>query len=500
MKKIATIFVFCVVAFSCAIFLFGCDTQEGNNSSAILSGDKSKNIKLLSKEDPVVINIWTYYGSRQKDVLDEFIETFNQTRGAELGIIVEQITYGSCEDLRAALLKVSSGAGGYSYMPDIFMAHIGVASELEKNVDLVDLKGYFSEEELDEYVEELFANSSLISEPDTLKMLPVCCSGDVLVINRTEFDKYANIGILSYADLGSYQSIAAAAERYYDYTDALTEEAGDGKALFGLDTFQSLVFKSFSENGVELLDVVDGKEVLNISRPVFRKMYDNIYLSFLQGYYLKDSMYVTNDIRRGLVLVGLCSSERIPYFPKTVVGEDGEMHDIQIGVADAPSFHNLNLMFPIHNGGAFVVNRRDKSVIASVEFLKWLTNEKNNLEYALKSSYIPIRKTAFNQKTIEELIAVGKTDEVSGKVLLSLIDKFEYGTPYEPVPTIHYQEVKQLINDKFIYEITHGTKTFANEISSGVPHDVVLENLSSDECFERWYNSIVKAIESVLKK
>ncbi len=277
MKKVFLLVVFLL------FLVVGCREAKIDTAVSRLNIYGTPGIELLSPEDPVVIRIWTYYNSRQKEVLDRYIERFNNGRGAVLGILVEQMTYGSDYNLRDALFCASRSKGGEELLPNIFISNKGMGSEIENDADLVDLNDYFSKEELALYVDEFIQGSSLPSTPEAMSMFPIGKSSDILIINKTAYDQYVELGVLSYADLGSYESLAKAAERYYKYTDSLTEESGDGKALFGFDAISNLVFKYCAENGSECLEMQDGVEVLHFDKDMFKTFYDSIYVPYLKG-------------------------------------------------------------------------------------------------------------------------------------------------------------------------------------------------------------------------
>ncbi len=492
MKKVFFLVVFVL------FLVVGCRETIFDSSVSSLNTYGTPGFELLDSKDPIVIRVWTYYNSRQKEVLDRYIERFNNGRGARLGILVEQVTYGVDADLRDALLCGSKAKGGKELLPDLFISYKGMASEIEKEVILVDLNRYFSKDELDMYVDEFLEKSSLPSNPNALTMFPIGKSSDILLINKTAYDKYVDLGVLSYADLGSYESLVKAAERYYEYTDSLTEEVGDGKALFGFDTIRNLVFKYYAENGKEFLDIEDGVEVLNMDPEFFRRFYYGLYVPYLKGYYAKENLYVTDDIRMGTVIVGLCSSERAPYFPDTVLNEDETMSDITVIISDVPVFNNRKHMLLLRDAGAFLIYNNEKSVVASVEFLKWLVDKENNLDYSIQTSYLPVRKDAFNIQSIENALEENLADDTTAKIFISLVDKFQNSILYDPVPTAHYESVRNVLHENVMTNLEKNRQAFVEMLECGVPYEEALEMFVNEKHFEAWYRSLKKELEHTL--
>ena len=95
---------------------------------------------------------------------------------------------------------------------------------------LVDLSDYLTEEEIASYVDGYIDEGRF---GEGVKIFPIAKSVEVLILNKTEWDKFAAATGASYDDLSTVESLTAAAEAYYNWTDSLTDTPNDGKALFG---------------------------------------------------------------------------------------------------------------------------------------------------------------------------------------------------------------------------------------------------------------------------
>ena len=76
---------------------------------------------------------------------------------------------------------------------------------------------------------------------DTLKIFPVAKSVELFMLNKTDWEKFANATGASTNDLNTIEGVTKVAEQYYNWTDSLTAAPNDGKAFFGRDAFASLV-------------------------------------------------------------------------------------------------------------------------------------------------------------------------------------------------------------------------------------------------------------------
>ncbi len=207
---------------------------------------------------------------------------------------------------------------------------------------------------------------------------------------------------------------------------------------------------------------------------------------------------MTDDIRMGTVLVGLCSSERAPYFPDVVMNDDGTLSDITVATEDVPVFNNRKHMLLLYDAGAFVIRDTEKSVVGAVEFLKWLADEENNLDYSIQTSYLPIRKDAFNIRSIENALDENRVDSTTAKIFISLVDKFQNSVLYNPVPTPHYESVHSVLDKNFTMNLVQNRAAFLELLDSGVAYEEALAEFVSEEHFNRWYELIQEELENVL--
>ena len=107
----------------------------------------------LDPKNPVTLTVWHYYNGSQQSAFDALVEEFNDTAGREMGIYVESFSQGSVSDLETAVRASINGDVGADSMPDIFSSYADTAYEIEQSGALANLSEYFSEEELEQYVD-----------------------------------------------------------------------------------------------------------------------------------------------------------------------------------------------------------------------------------------------------------------------------------------------------------------------------------------------------------
>ena len=190
-------------------------------------GDKGP----LDPKDPVSLTVWHYYNGSQQAAFDALVEEFNDTVGREKGIYVEGFSQGSVSDLETAVRDSVAGKVGADAMPDIFSSYADTAYEVEQAGALADLSGYLDEKELEQYVDS-YIEEGRIAADGSLRIFPTAKSTEIMMINKTDWDKFADATGASLEDLATMEGITAVAQAYYEWTDGLTPDIpGDGKAF-----------------------------------------------------------------------------------------------------------------------------------------------------------------------------------------------------------------------------------------------------------------------------
>lgn len=184
----------------------------------------------LSPKSPVTLTMWHNFGGTMQETMDELIDEFNSTVGKEQGIVINVTAISSSAELQKTLNMIAAGDPGAPEMPHITTSYPKTAILFQQKGMLANLDDYFTQEELSEYI------SSFVEEgrfEDGLYVFPIAKSTETLYLNQTLFDRFAAATGVTMDILATFEGLADAAQKYYEWTDAQTPDVpNDGKAFF----------------------------------------------------------------------------------------------------------------------------------------------------------------------------------------------------------------------------------------------------------------------------
>lgn len=129
--------------------------------------------------------------------------------------------------------RIAALAVAAALPPDIFATYAETAYVVDQLDGLADMSKYFTDEELDEYIDGYIEEGEFAGD-GSLKIFPTAKSTEVMILNDTDWKKFAAATGVTTDDLATWEGLTEVAGKYYDYTDALTPDVpNDGKAFFG---------------------------------------------------------------------------------------------------------------------------------------------------------------------------------------------------------------------------------------------------------------------------
>lgn len=458
---------------------------------------ESKKDSLLNAEKPVSIEVWHYYNGAQQDAFNKLVTEFNEGKGKELGIKVKASSLGNVADLEENVIASIDGKVGAKEIPNIFAAYADTAYAVDQKGMAVDLKEYMTDEEISEYMDSYIDEGKFSSE-DTLKIFPVAKATEIFMLNETDWEKFADATGASQEDISTIEGITATAQEYYEWTDSLTDTPDDGKAFFGRDAMANYFIIGARELGIEIFSVKDGKPELNFDKDVVRKLWDNYYVPYVNGYFASSGKFRSDDIKTGNILAFVGSSAGATFFPDQVTLDDEHTYPIEMKALTCPKFEDGEDYAVQQGAGMVVMNKEDKAEIeASVEFLKWFTDTERNIDFAVSSGYLPVKKEANTKEMINQ--KVESTDSSVLQVLDASLDQIENNTLYTT------RAFKNGTNARNVLEYSLSDKAAADReevlelIQGGQSRAEAVSRFDTDENFETWYQEMLTSLSALVE-
>lgn len=487
------------------LFLLACGKEDIESTSVetkpgenFVDSTRLKEMeKLLDPKNPVTVEVWHYYNGVQKNEFDALISEFNESLGKERGIRVEGSSKGGTSELVSELLRSANREVGAHDLPNLSTSYSDAAWELDQKGVLSDLHRYFTEEEIAGFVSGYIKEGEL-HRPGQLKILPIAKSTEVMILNKTDWEDFSRETKSEISELETIEGLVRVAKRYYEWTDGKTEEKNDGRAFFGRDAVANYIFSGMRELSGDLLAYDEtGKLTANIDKASVKKLYDNFYIPFALGHFSAESRFRSDDMRIGHVICFVGSSTSSSYLKNEVVDEEGNSRMIEYEVLPIPHFEGVEWKSATQQGAGMILLKSEPAMeYASSLFLKWLTEKKNNVRFAIGTGYLPVKrelyeKGAFKESLKEQGIEMSQLQENSYRIGMDMIRECDLVVPVAFDQSFRFRQDVQRIME-------NGAQT---------AHELYLDLLKKEEAsaaeqkireealFEQWYREFVETIE-----
>jgi multiple sugar transport system substrate-binding protein len=378
LKKNISLFVILFLVF--IPILAGCD-----NSTKV-----SKN--------PITLTLWHNYGGQLKDTMDNMIDEFNDTVGAEKGIIINVTSISGSATLHEKLTMAANDEPGAPPLPDITTAYPKTALILAEKGMLADLNQQFSEKELSAYIPEFLDEGRL--EGDHLYVFPTAKSTEVLFLNRTLFDRFSQDTGAKIEDLGTFEGIIKTASLYYDWTDKQTPNiTNDGKVFFMPDSLFNFTLIGCQQLGVDFIR----NGAVNFTSPQYSKVWECYYKPAVLGQAAIFNGYATDLAKTGDIICSTGSTAGVSFFSPTVTYADNTSEPIELDILPYPVFEGRKKAAIQRGAGMSVIKSTKEKEYAAGIFLKWFTSPENNLRFVSSTGYLPVTEEAFGEIMSQEI-------------------------------------------------------------------------------------------------
>ena len=427
-------------------------------SSWLLVG--CKNDRILNPKNPVTLTLWHNYGGQMKNTMDEMVDEFNETVGAEKGIILNVTSISSSSTLHEKLTMAAKGDPGAPQLPDITTTYPKTALILAQKGLLMDFGEQFTEEELSAYVPEFLEEGKLID--NKLYVFPIAKSTEVLFINKTIFNRFAKDMDVSFSDLKTFEGIMNIAEKYYEWSDNQTPDIkNDGKTFFMPDSLFNFTLIGCKQMGDDFIR--DNR--LDFSTPAFLRIWNYYYNPTVKGNVAIFDGYSTDLAKTGDIVCNTGSSAGILFLPTVVTYPDNTTEPTDYAILPYPTFEGGKKIAMQRGGGICCMKSTKEKEYAACIFLKWFTEPEQNIRFLSSTGYLPVTTKAFGEVMTKEIESIS---DVNIKKLLNtaiemqkeyefyippLFDDFdklqkEYESKLKRISAESREEYKKLLEDE----------------------------------------------------
>lgn len=450
----------------------------------------------LDPADPVELTVWHYYNGVQQIAFDSLLEQFNDTVGKEQGIYVTGHSQGDVTQLEQNVLKAMNKEVGSQEPPDIFSCYADTAHEIEKMGKLADLTPYMTEEETAAYVDS-YIEEGKIGQNGEFMIFPTAKSSEIFMVNKTDWDKFAEATGADVKDLSTREGLVRVAQAYYEWTDSLTPDIlNDGKAFYGRDSMANLFIIASMELGTEIFQVKDQKATINVDHDIMKRIWDSYYVPYIKGYFSAYGRFRSDDMKIGGLIAYTGSTTSAMYFPREVQLEDMS-YPIDYMLLPVPKFEG-GRDYAVQQGAGMVVSKgTPEEEYAAVVFLKWFTQEENNLAFGCESGYLPVKESANSKETLDKVIQEQQLEisDITYETLITSFDIVKNNTMYTNKAFDGGAQARKVLNYNLSDKAAADREIVKAKLEEGVSLDEAVESFVTDEAFEAWYQDFKKALQ-----
>lgn len=334
----------------------------------------------LDPDEPVTLTMWHVYGSQTESPLNDVIAEFNRTVGKEKGVIVDVVSVTDSTTIDEMLLASANKQPGAVSMPDLFVAYPRIAEQIGTD-KLLNWSDYFSADELSAYIPGFLSEGYFDQQ---LLMLPIAKSTELLFLNKTLFDRFAQDTGVNVEDLSDFEKLFSACNAYYDWSD--------GQTMFQINDFYHYFLATMASMGSEF--ILDG--AINAESEEFEAAYLPMASAAIHGGLCVGDGYASDRWKTAEVISNIGSSAGILYLRDYVTYPDNTTLDIETAVFAYPTFSGATPTVVQRGGGLFAMKSEEaKRNEAAAIFAKWVTMGQANLDFVTKAGYLPVTGEAF---------------------------------------------------------------------------------------------------------
>ncbi len=366
---------------------------------SLLAGCKDKGA--LDPKNPVTLIMWHNFGGDMQQTMDALIDEFNATEGKEQGVIISVEAISSSSNLQETLNMIVNGDPGAPDMPDIVTAYPKTAIQFQAKGLLANLDAHFTENDLAAYI-PAFLDEGRFGDGG-LYVFPFAKSTELLFVNKTLFDRFAADTGVTVDCFNTFEGIADAAQRYYEWTDARTPDIPrDHRQFYTADSWMNLAQAGSLQQGASLFD----GEKITLDSAAYSHIWETCYSPTVAGGFVIYDGYSSDLSKTGDIICSTGSSAGILFYGDTVTYPDGTTKQVEYAIMPYPIFEG-GKKIAIQRGNGLMIAKSDiQRETAAAVFLKWFTASEQNMRFVAETGYLPVTNEAFETQMPQRIETV----------------------------------------------------------------------------------------------
>ncbi|BEU88222.1 hypothetical protein TAMA11512_16860 [Selenomonas sp. TAMA-11512] len=391
----------------------------------------------LNPNRPVTLTMWHVYGSQKTSPLNDVIDEFNRTKGKEKGVLVNVVSVSDSAYIDQALTASLNKAPGAAPLPNLFTAYPRVYSIFPSD-SLLAWDDYLSREDLDKYTPAFIEEGQFDGH---LYLLPIAKSTDILLLNKTIFDRFAAAKNISTDVLRTFEGFFSTAEQYYDWTQ--------GQHMFQInDYYNYFLLNTESVGGHFFKD-----DKFDLHSEAFRKVYMPAAHAIIYGGLSAEKGYATDRWKTAEIIGHLGSTAGIMYLREYVTYRDNSRESIHLIALPYPHFSGGTSYILQRGTGLYALKNEDEALNeAAAIFGKWIGEPAHNLAFVTNAGYVPVQ-TAAAEQLFQNVDAV---EQPRCRTLYhAMLQMYQEGAQYMALPRHPNLETMQHAFERDFREILH---------------------------------------------
>ena len=208
----------------------------------------------------------------------------------------------------------------------------------------------------------------------------------LVFLNGSQYARFAADTRAQLSTLATWDGFFAMAAAYRQWSQ--------GKPFCALDYPLRLVELNALEQGSGALYKDSWYDLTN---ETFRASWMEFARALVQGDILVSDLYSNTQVMTGETLAGLGSSAAILYYNDVVTYPDNTTEPTDLLLAPLPhAAGTATPLMPQAGVGLCAFKTTDQKAEAAAVFLRWLTEQQRNLEFAADTGYMPVSSAAFD--------------------------------------------------------------------------------------------------------